>query len=104
MRAVRVADVLTHRRPEETADALATLAVLARDAGVTLRLDPEESAKHAELRDDPVVVRGARGPGDRHRRRRLLRARRRRHDPQRAAQPCANGSHPAGAGVRSQLR
>ena len=63
MRAVRVADVLTHRRPEETADALATLAVLARDAGVTLRLDPEESAKHTELPDDPAVVRDARGRG-----------------------------------------
>jgi NAD+ kinase len=44
--AIRRATVLTHRRPEETAPALATLLEVAREAGVVLRLDPEETAKH----------------------------------------------------------
>jgi NAD+ kinase len=43
---VRVATVLTHRRPEETGPALAALVEIARDAGAVLRLDPEETAKH----------------------------------------------------------
>ena len=56
-RSVRVVDVLTHRRPGETAEALHRLVALAREAGVTLRLGPEEAAKHGALRDDPVIVR-----------------------------------------------
>jgi NAD+ kinase len=43
---VRVATVLTHRRPEETGPALAALVEIAREAGAVLRLDPEETAKH----------------------------------------------------------
>jgi NAD+ kinase len=43
---VRTATVLTHRRPEETAPAIAALLETARAAGAVLRLDPEETAKH----------------------------------------------------------
>ncbi|HEY1590939.1 MAG TPA: NAD(+)/NADH kinase [Solirubrobacteraceae bacterium] len=46
MNPVRVATVLTHRRPEETGPALAALVEIAREAGAVLRLDPEETAKH----------------------------------------------------------
>ncbi|HEV7162715.1 MAG TPA: NAD(+)/NADH kinase, partial [Solirubrobacteraceae bacterium] len=58
MRYIRTATVFTHRRPAETAPALHTVIDLAREAGVTLRFDPEETAKH-DLPDDPVVIRGA---------------------------------------------
>ena len=58
MRSIEVATILTHRRPEDTGPALATLIDLARDAGVTLRFDPDETAKHA-LPDDPAVVANA---------------------------------------------
>jgi NAD+ kinase len=43
---VRSATILTHRRPDETADALALLRELARESGAILRLDPEETNKH----------------------------------------------------------
>lgn len=43
----RRATVFTHRRPDETAPALRQLLELARAAGVTLRFDREETAKHA---------------------------------------------------------
>jgi NAD+ kinase len=43
---VRTATVLTHRRPEETGPALASLVALAREAGAVLRLDPDETRKH----------------------------------------------------------
>ena len=43
---VRTATVFTHRRPGETGPAVTTLIEMARDAGATLRLDPEETAKH----------------------------------------------------------
>jgi NAD+ kinase len=43
---VRTATVLTHRRPAETAPALASLVQLARECGAVLRLDREETAKH----------------------------------------------------------
>jgi NAD+ kinase len=43
---VREITVVTHRRPEDTAPALALLAARAADAGVTLRLDEEETRKH----------------------------------------------------------
>ena len=46
MNAVRTATVLTHRRPDETADAIALLLAMARRHGVVLRLDPEETRKH----------------------------------------------------------
>jgi NAD+ kinase len=44
---VREIAVLTHRRPEDTHEALELLARRAHDAGVVLRLDGEETAKHA---------------------------------------------------------
>ena len=54
-RAVREITVFTHRRPEDTTAVLVRLAEQAADAGVTLRLDEEETRKHG-LQD---------GPGDR---------------------------------------
>ncbi len=51
MNTVRTATVVTHRRPAETGPAVAKLIEMARDAGVTLRFDPEETAKH---RIEPV--------------------------------------------------
>ena len=39
------ATVLTHTRPEQTAHALGTMLAAARDAGVTLRFDAEETRK-----------------------------------------------------------
>jgi NAD+ kinase len=58
VRRIRSATVFTHRRPAETAPALAMLIDLAREAGVTLRFDHTETAKHV-LPDDPAVVRDA---------------------------------------------
>ncbi len=58
MRRIRTATVLTHRRPSDTEPAVTMLTELAREAGVTLRFDPEETAKH-ELPSDPLVVRDA---------------------------------------------
>jgi NAD+ kinase len=43
---MREMTVLTHRRADDTADALALLVERAEGAGVTLRLDEEETAKH----------------------------------------------------------
>ncbi len=42
----RVATVLTHRRANDTASAVAALVASARRAGVTLRFDAEETRKH----------------------------------------------------------
>jgi NAD+ kinase len=42
----RVASVLTHRRAEDTAAAIAALVAAARRAGVTLRFDADETRKH----------------------------------------------------------
>jgi NAD+ kinase len=47
--------VFTHRRPEETGAALSVLVQRAAAAGVTLRLDPEETRKHG-LADGPGVA------------------------------------------------
>ena len=58
MRRIRAATVLTHTRPDDTDVAVKTLIELAREAGVTLRFDADETAKH-ELPDDPGVVRNA---------------------------------------------
>ncbi len=44
--AIRTATVLTHRRPGETAGALATLIETAAAAGAVLRFDQEEARKH----------------------------------------------------------
>jgi NAD+ kinase len=41
-----VVTVITHRRPEETSEALQLLFRLARETGARLRFDPEETAKH----------------------------------------------------------
>jgi NAD+ kinase len=46
--------VLTHRRPEESAAAIALLMDLARDHGAVIRLDPEETQKHG-LEPSPCV-------------------------------------------------
>ena len=58
MRRIRAATVLTHTRPDDTDVAVKTLIELAREAGVTLRFDADETAKH-ELPDEPGVVRNA---------------------------------------------
>jgi NAD+ kinase len=42
----RSATVLTHTRPQQVADALAALVASAREAGVTLRFDEEETRKN----------------------------------------------------------
>ncbi len=46
MNPVRTATVLTHRRPSETRPAIDALIRIARGAGATLFIDPEESRKH----------------------------------------------------------
>jgi NAD+ kinase len=46
---IRVAEIVTHRRSAETADAIGELVRVAREAGVTLRVGPEEARKHPEL-------------------------------------------------------
>jgi NAD+ kinase len=51
---VREITVLTHRRPTDTAEALRRVAAQAAAAGVTLRLDEQESRKH-DLRGQPGV-------------------------------------------------
>ena len=51
---MREITVLTHRRPDDTAQALRRVAAQAAAAGVTLRLDEEESRKH-DLRGEPGV-------------------------------------------------
>jgi len=51
---VREITVLTHRNPEDTSEALRRVAALAVAAGVTLRLDEEETRKH-DLREAPGV-------------------------------------------------
>ena len=60
---MRTIDVVTHRRPEETTEALAEFAELARAAGATLSLSREEQVKHPAPRGDAVVLRDADGPG-----------------------------------------
>ena len=52
---VRTAAILTHRRPELTRDALDALIALARQRGVELRFDPEETAKH-DLEPQPGLI------------------------------------------------
>jgi NAD+ kinase len=63
VRRIKTATVLTHRRPDETGPAVMMLIEMAHEGGVTLRFDPEETAKH-HLPDDPVVERNA-PPGER---------------------------------------
>jgi NAD+ kinase len=52
---MREITVFTHRRPEDTSAALRLLVAAAADAGVTLRLDEEETRKHG-LRSGPGIV------------------------------------------------
>lgn len=47
--------VITHRRPSDTIEALRELIDAAAQAGVTLRLDEEETRKHPSLRPGPGV-------------------------------------------------
>jgi len=53
---VRQITVFTHRRPDDIADALAQLMDYAHEAGVTLRLDEEETSKHGILARPGVEV------------------------------------------------
>ncbi len=55
---MREITVLTHRRPDDTETALELLAARAAQAGVTLRLDEEETRKHA-LTAAPGLALGA---------------------------------------------
>jgi NAD+ kinase len=52
----RSATVLTHTRPQQVAGALATLIAAAREAGVTLRFDEEETRKHGIVPQGEVEV------------------------------------------------
>jgi len=52
---MREITVFTHRRPEDTSAALGLLVAAAADAGVTLRLDEEETRKHG-LQAGPGIV------------------------------------------------
>jgi NAD+ kinase len=52
---MREITVFTHRRPEDTNAALQLLVVAAADAGVTLRLDEEETRKHG-LEEGPGIA------------------------------------------------
>jgi NAD+ kinase len=53
---VREITVFTHRRPDDVAAELVQLVAYARDAGVTLRLDREETRKHGIAAAPGVVV------------------------------------------------
>ncbi|HEX5852250.1 MAG TPA: NAD(+)/NADH kinase [Solirubrobacteraceae bacterium] len=53
---MRQITVFTHRRPDDVAAALQQLMSYARDAGVTLRLDAEETRKHGISAGPGVVV------------------------------------------------
>lgn len=53
---VRAAAVFTHRRPRDTANALARLIQAARRAGVELRFDEEETLKHGLRPQEGVVI------------------------------------------------
>ena len=52
---MREITVFTHRRPDDTTAALERLAAAAADAGVTLRLDEEETRKHG-LQEGPGLA------------------------------------------------
>lgn len=55
-RGVREVTVFTHRRPEDTREALELLARRCAEREVRLRLDPEETAKHAGLTAGPWLA------------------------------------------------
>jgi NAD+ kinase len=52
----KVATVFTHRRPDETRDALAQLVRVAHASGWTLHFTPEETSKHALTPCDGIVL------------------------------------------------
>ncbi|HEX6391046.1 MAG TPA: NAD(+)/NADH kinase, partial [Solirubrobacteraceae bacterium] len=54
MTRARTVTVLTHQRPHQVSEALHALQQAAADAGVTLRLDADETAKH-ELADAALL-------------------------------------------------
>lgn len=56
MTAGKVATVFTHRRPDETHDALVQLMAVAAQAGWTLAFTPEETRKHALAPGDGLVL------------------------------------------------
>jgi len=60
---VRTATVLTHRRPSETRPAIDALIEIARAAGATLFVDPEETRKH-RLEHGPGLEVDVDGPLD----------------------------------------
>ena len=53
---MRQITVFTHRRPDDVAGALARLMDYAREAGVTLRLDAEETRKHGIVPGPGVII------------------------------------------------
>jgi NAD+ kinase len=53
---MREITVFTHRRPEDTSAALRRLATAAAEAGVTLRLDEEETRKHGLTTGPGIVI------------------------------------------------
>lgn len=57
-RPARSASVLTHGRPDQSADALRTLRRVAAETGTELRFDDQEAAKHALEPGDGLVVGG----------------------------------------------
>ena len=56
MNEVRSATVFTHRRPSETAPAIAALLEIAREMGAVIRLDAEETRKHRLEPADGLVL------------------------------------------------
>lgn len=55
-RATKTATVLTHSHPAQTSAALQTLIVAAREAGVTLRFDEQETIKHGLQESDGIAI------------------------------------------------
>src|SRR4051794_3100034 len=53
---VRAATVITHRRPQETADALEALMQAAREGGVELRFSADETGKHGLRPGEDIVT------------------------------------------------
>jgi NAD+ kinase len=53
---VRTATLFTHRRPAETGPAVRTLLKIAREVGAVVRLNPEETRKHALEPQEGLVL------------------------------------------------
>ncbi|MEA2144184.1 MAG: kinase [Solirubrobacteraceae bacterium] len=56
MSATRAVTVFSHGRPQQVTPSLQQLVEAARDSGVTLRFDPDETAKHGVTAEDGVIV------------------------------------------------